>query len=309
MVEHKCQKCDVIFNKKSNYEKHVNRKNPCNLELSEGASSTQAPINSTQEANMVEEHKCSYCSKIFSRKDSLYRHINDYCISRKEHESQKEDIYHKLLDKLQKQETEMELIKKENKKMQKKIKVLESGPSATITNNNIDKQQNVDKQQINNNINNNIKLIAFGDEDLSYITDSVCKEILKKGFQSYPKLIEYTHFDVNKPEHHNIYKPNNRTDTVITYDGSDWSLCAQDVVLDKLKDASYAFLDSKINEFKQKGMLNEAALTKLERFIKEREDEPQQTNLQNDIKLLMYNKRNIVKETKKKVEKANKLLK
>ena len=72
----------------------------------------------------------------------------------------------------------------------------------------------IQNKQINNNT---IKLVAFGNEDLSYITDTVCKKILNKGYMSVPGLIEHVHFDKNKPENHNIYVSNMRNNNVMIF--------------------------------------------------------------------------------------------
>ncbi len=51
MVKHTCPKCDKIFDKKSNYDTHMNKKKPCNS-------------NKT----------CVHCAKIFSRTTGLTLH-------------------------------------------------------------------------------------------------------------------------------------------------------------------------------------------------------------------------------------------
>lgn len=54
MVEYKCERCQTIFTKKSNYERHINRKNECD--------------------GKVKNNECEYCGNCYSRKDSLKRH-------------------------------------------------------------------------------------------------------------------------------------------------------------------------------------------------------------------------------------------
>ena len=65
--------------------------------------------------------------------------------------------------------------------------------------------QNIGIQNIQNNIQNNIKIYAYGKEDLSHILEKDFKNILNKGFKSVPNLVEYIHSNKNKPENHNIY--------------------------------------------------------------------------------------------------------
>jgi hypothetical protein len=289
-----------VFDKRSNYETHINRKFPCGLPLSEALiippkiTETLPKILIAYKSN-EETYKCNYCTMSFSRKDNLSRHLKNICKIKKADEASKEDIFKKLLE-------GYELLKKENQEMKKKITVLET--KSTTTTNNIEKQQinntTIDKQQINNNI----KLIAFGKEDLSYITDSVSKEILKKGYQTLPYLIEYAHFNEEKPEYHNIYKPNIKSDKVMAYDGDNWNLHFEEDIMDKLKGWGCQYIDEKFKDLVDKKLINEAAIKKLKRFIENRDDEPQKTILDNDIKLILYNKRNIVKATKEKIRKA-----
>ena len=61
-------------------------------------------------------------------------------------------------------------------------------------------QQNIQNQNIQNNISGNVKLVKFGDEDLSCIKDDVYKKILNSGFKSVPNLIEHVHFNTLNPD-------------------------------------------------------------------------------------------------------------
>ena len=58
MVEYKCSECRKIFYKKSHYEDHLNRINPCDRKKEN------------------RKLKCEYCNKSYARKDTLNRHIN-----------------------------------------------------------------------------------------------------------------------------------------------------------------------------------------------------------------------------------------
>ena len=58
MVKYTCPKCDKIFDKKSNYDTHMNKKKPCsNLEVIDNSNKT-----------------CVHCAKIFSRTTGLSLH-------------------------------------------------------------------------------------------------------------------------------------------------------------------------------------------------------------------------------------------
>jgi len=57
MVKYTCPKCDKIFDKKSNYDAHMNKKKPCNPEFIDNSNKT-----------------CIHCAKIFSRTTGLTLH-------------------------------------------------------------------------------------------------------------------------------------------------------------------------------------------------------------------------------------------
>ena len=61
MVFYKCDKCNKEFHQKSNYLKHINRKNSC--------------IGTNEEKNII-IYKCEKCNKEFNHKTSYLYHIN-----------------------------------------------------------------------------------------------------------------------------------------------------------------------------------------------------------------------------------------
>jgi uncharacterized C2H2 Zn-finger protein len=304
MVEYKCHNCDKIYTHKGDFNRHINKKIPCGFALSERNIMLPIPQENAEiphfritQNKSNDELQCKYCLKTFTRKDILTRHMNDNCkIKKQESESDKE-IIKKLLLEFEgykaKTSREMESLKKE-------LNILKVTQPGNI--NNIDKQQNVDKQQINNNNINNIKLVAFGSEDLGYIEDSIIKKILAKGFSSVPKLIEHIHFDKDKPEYHNVFISNIRTKKALTYDGDDWILRESNDVFDALKTNGCNYIDEKFKELSDKGELTEPITKKIKRFIDQRDEDEEQVKLNNDIEMLLYNKRKVTMNTKKKLE-------
>lgn len=66
-MTNKCDRCKKVFNHKGDYNKHLNRQNPCEIirEIS------------------VNEFQCPKCSNIYSSKSNLTRHLNGYCTGEK----------------------------------------------------------------------------------------------------------------------------------------------------------------------------------------------------------------------------------
>jgi hypothetical protein len=326
MVEYKCHKCHKSYNKKSNYERHINRTKPCESGLSSQEifvkSSESSSLNSSKLLNEsiisnksnIEEIKkfsCKFCGNEYTRKDNLKRHIANDCDAKEKSDSDDKLTLQRLLEEMNKRTANLE---KENKEFKKKIITLESqiANNSQITNtqntNNIGKQQNIDKQQIVDKQINNIKLVAFGSEDLGLIEDSIIKKILAKGFSSVPKLIEQVHFDKDHPEYHNVFISNIRTKKALTYDGGDWILRESNDVFDTLKANSCNFIDEKFRELSDKGELNDPTIKKMKRFIDQRDEDEEQVKLNNDIEMLLYNKRKMTMNTKKKLEDQEKKL-
>jgi hypothetical protein len=233
--------------------------------------------------------------------------MRERCKVRKEKDNEKEEIFKRLLE---------EKIKESNKELLDEIKGLkthianmESKLSTEKSLQNIDKQQNIDNQNINTKIekqqninivnnNNATKVIAFGKEDLSFITDDLCAKILKRGFKSVPQLIEHVHFNEEKPEYHNVYIPNIRNEFAMIHDGFDWNLQDRADVITQLNDDGYDYIDNKYHELKKKGSLDEATIKKVARLLDERDTEPSQSKIKRDLELILYNKRKIVMKKK-----------
>jgi hypothetical protein len=114
MVEYHCPNCCEIFNKKSNYNYHINRKRPCIKVAPKAPEITPKahknlknellcieikPINNVNENKPVIDNSknnkifcCKYCNKNFSRKFCLDRHLNNNkCKIKLKQEQQREE--------------------------------------------------------------------------------------------------------------------------------------------------------------------------------------------------------------------------
>lgn len=325
-----CPKCNKIFDRKSTYDYHVyKRKKPCKNNNMFSCSkckknfSTKFNLSRHQEKYCKYELKknksdktfiCSYCNDQFSRKYTMERHIKSRCEIKRKLDTDKEEIYNKLIKQLKKQNKKIE--KLENDLLNKEIE--------TYCNDEKDIHQNKGKKHIstikeqtinninnfNNNVNNtlnvqnnyNIKLVAFGQEDLSYIDDKTAKMILKKGYRSIPELIEYVHFNSDKPENHNIYIPNMRDVYVLTFDGKSWILVEREEVIKTLYDEKYYYLVEKFNELKSD--LDNITVKKFTRFSGDSGEDVTKL-IMKEIKLLLYNKRDVPVNTRKNIEIEN----
>ena len=326
MIEYKCSKCGKIFSQKSNYDYHINRKRPCKInsgnstkfhkipqKLIEHAqesienqqNSTKNPQKSTEIVNsenkVITVLKCNYCQKTFARSDSLNRHLLNSCKVKKEQENQKEELFNKLVNEM----AEMKEIIKKNSDEINKLKTQNKEYAQKISKqSNIETQNNINNQQINNNnqniqINNNVKILSFGKEDISHITDDLYKAILKKGMGSVPTLIEHIHFNKNKPENHNVYISNIRSNYAMIYDELNWKLKDQNEVVETLFD-NINILEEKYDELLKD--LSEPTINLLREIFDDKNEPSINNEIKKRIKLLLYNKKKIPEKTKEILE-------
>lgn len=271
MVKYKCSRCLKKFRDNIDYERHVNRKKKC-LKINTDYSSTEE---SSDEEEIL--HECHYCGKCFSYKHTLKRHINTNCKEKKESDMQQK--YDELLQKL---DQKLDQIQKAN--------IQNSAVGSHNSNNGNNNNNTI------NTTNNIVQLLAFGKEDMNNLTDAIIKKILKKGFLSIPALVEKVHFDKNIPQNHNIFIPNMRDKYAMVYDG-EWSLKETSEVLDRLYGRNSDFLEERFNEFYDN--LDEPTQKKFNRFINQKDKDETINRIKSDLKLLLYNKRNVPMNTKK----------
>jgi len=234
MVLYKCEKCNKEFNQKSNYLKHINRKNPCIL----------------IENNII-IYKCEKCNKEFNHKTNYLYHINKV--------NSCNDI--NLQEKCNKLEIELFNLKKQNellikennntKELENKLIAIEKEHSITQNKNIILEEENkkinelynnlLDKckknnniitnttttNNINNNNNNtiNITLTNFGNEKYTKLTNDEQIRILKSNKQCVSNLIKFLHINDRLPEYKNICVKNLRGKGGYLYEGNKWLHC------------------------------------------------------------------------------------
>ena len=97
MVVYKCNKCNKTFNRKSSYDNHLKRKNPC-TPYSADDSKIKPNVPKTEQSfqNRNEsKFKCEFCHRTYSRKPNLNKHLK--ICKNKEDNSLKEELFKLLL--------------------------------------------------------------------------------------------------------------------------------------------------------------------------------------------------------------------
>ena len=157
-----------------------------------------------------------------------------------------------------------------------------------IVNNNT---QNINQNIVNNVNMNQIKLIKFGEEDLSFIKDDVYTKILNAGFKSVPNLIEQIHFNPHNPDNQNIYISNMKNSFVLVYDGEKWEVKDRDDVIEELMYSKTDHLLEKFDDLIEE--LPDNAIKKFQRFIDKKDDDKVVEKIKKDIKMILYNNRQL----------------
>ena len=219
---------------------------------------------------------CKYCKKIFSSYKSLHRHITKgscKCY----------DINNKC-----------------NVNCNTNLPNLTNINNGTIDN------------RVNNTINNNMKvdvdmkLVKFGNENLSYISDDLFKSILGRGFKCVEELVDHSHFHPDHPENHNIYIANIKNDYVVIYDGKKWNINRKEDVFEDIIYAKSDFLCMKFKELM--GQMTETDIKKFTNFINQRDEDQTMNKIKGELKLQLYNNRYLPEKLRKQMEATERIL-
>ena len=308
MVDYKCYRCGKIYLKKYDFTRHINRKNPCKYTEVFDSQLTQKEESILQsKSNKVnqfsknnfkidsdnkKEYMCIYCNNFFSKNSNLHRH-NRICKTKiNEQENEKEEIFKKLL-------FEMEQIRQQNQELKNEISEIKNIKINRIKNINNTNNTNNTLDQSNNINNYNIQLVAFGKEDYDKLTEKEYKIIINKGYKSVQEMVKSLHFHKNRPENHNIYISNIRDNYVMIYDGNKWELRNRKETIEELYIAKKDILVDKFDELLNK--LPEYAIDKFERFINDEQDDKIKEGILEELKLILYNNKNIPLKTKERL--------
>jgi hypothetical protein len=258
MVKHTCEICNKIFEKKSHFIQHLNKKKSCAEIKNEKPKKKSKILNLPQKSsknpqftskilnlNKKKSYKlensensdnsdkfvCKYCNKNFSRNDNLFRHINNSCKIRKIQEEEKEKIFIELLKQNELIKKQNEELKNQNNEFRSEIEDLKR--KVNVKNiKNIKISNNLIKNQTNNesNITQNINihynhLVDHGKEDLEKIDYKVFIEAMKKtGPLLFEKLGEGIHLNPKYPENQNIYISDVNREKCMIYYNNKWIL-------------------------------------------------------------------------------------
>ena len=117
---------------------------------------------------------------------------------------------------------------------------------------------------------------------------------MNRGFNSVPKLIEAIHFNPDKPQNQNVYIPNIKNKYAMVWNGKKWVLNSREDIIDDMYDDNSDLLIDKLEQLKEFDKKNKI-LNKFKRFMDQKEDSDIKNKIKEDIKLLLYNNKNLIK--------------
>lgn len=205
---------------------HTNKKFKKNKSIKKGAENGECIINVSSMyhgfkkkniENVKPLFKCKYCDNEYSTSQNRSRHYRT-CEKKKESLRGKdlEEHFNRIIYDMTKQ-------LEEQKKEIRKLKRQRTNNVRNTTNNNTNNTNSHNINNINNgtvnNIKNEIKIIAFGNENLPNVLSNAKQlDIINRGNDSLTYLIKHIHFNPEYPEFQNVRITNLRSNVGEVYD-------------------------------------------------------------------------------------------
>ena len=253
-----CHICSKIYKNIATYNQHIFYKR-CNKVL----------------IPRIIDNKCQYCENEFASKQSKNRHEVKCSKNLNLELQQKIQMVNATLLEI-KQMTGKNIVE-----YPQDILPVVPQVSQLITNNN-----NINNGTIHNN---NIIINSFGSEDTSHITK---KQIIKalKMCKEFPlEMIKITHFNKEKPENHNIYKPNFKDKYVKYFNDNIWKIGDAKKIMTELYMSKMDIAEEKFYELKQ--YLSDITKDRFQWFLDNREEPEVMTEILKKIAEMLYNER------------------
>ena len=276
---------------------------------------------------------CKYCHKEFTDRHGRWKHekyrckMKDVKMTLVQVKNDITDITNK--DDLIKYVSNMLTHQFEKELSQKNEQIAElikkSGVSVSINNSNNNNNANntsatnlltTNNSLLANNITNaepQLKLNAYNRTDYSHIRDEDYLECIQKGNLGIPHFIKMLHFNKDKPENHNVFINNLKSNYLHQYDGGRWiqkvqyeevDMMIQDIV-NIIEDKIEFWYDTDHKFIKD----HKVILDKFPRFLERLSDSSYvSTRVERESKLQLFNDKHMVLEYKDRMERRKKIL-
>ena len=258
-----CSVCSKIYKNLITYNKHISL-NRCHVK--------------------VLDNICKYCDNVFKTKQNKQKH-ELRCSGNKTGiiEAKMKIISKAISDIKNISGTDIDLYS--NNQLQNIVSPPQNVVNQAVTNGNI--------------VNNNNKIIInnFGSEDTSHITQ---RQLIKafKMCKEFPlEMIKITHFDKDKPENHNIYKPNFKDKYVKYFNDSIWKIGDAKKIITEIYMSKMDIAEEKFDDLKP--YLSEITQGRFQWFLDNREETEVMSEILKKIAEMLYNERSVIADTTK----------
>ncbi len=272
----KCPVCHQQLSSKQRLIYHLNHKiKPC---LEEEIRSEIFGKPKFEIFNSDNSNQCQFCSKIFSRKYCLARHLKLCKVKNDVNELNENNLEEKI--------TQLE------KKIQEQvIKSLKQHTNNTnITNNN-----NVTNN--NNTINFNFTRLEYGQEDLSMLTEDIMSKAIRKLSKGIPYLAEQIHFNPKYPQNLNIYIKNKKEPYIMNFSNNKWMLVRKRDMLENMVDTNFSLMNNFVEDHELE--MDKYILRRYERFQEKLDADEGKNDIMDDCYVTILNYKDLVSESLK----------
>merc|ERR1711991_896928 len=245
--------------------------------------------------NKKSKNACKYCEKVYSTNSHLNRHLKS-CKEKAKDDDQKANLLHlvEMLNLQLKEQNEQKVqLKEQKEQLNEELK----GRDKQIEEQNKQINELIKKAGITQNIQNiqnNFKVLAYKNTDLSHLTDQDYIQCLNRSNMVIPNLIKKIHFNPKKPENHNIYISNIKNKYVMIYDGKKWNLEDRNDAIDELIDNNESVLEQKLEEWIENGKQYPDIMKKFNRYLEKKEKDTVINKIKEEIKLILFNNRKML---------------
>ncbi len=340
MVKYTCNICLKEFNRKSNYDYHVdNKKKPCLPYPHNSAQNIQnprtiphnfsgSPENQTQSSdeeikteNNPKSYICIYCDSNFARSDILKRHTDKYCKIKKASEENKK--YNEILLE------QVQELKKEIEELKKKPQSINNNVVINNSNNNNSKTLNMGNKSVNIG-NKSVNIVAHGQEDLSTIDLETKLDFMNTlDFPSIiPNMAKHLFINDDKPEFKNFRVTDISRNKSEYHDGKKWNTGRadqgvlhmfeniNDILIEPFTDdnleKTIKFIQKDPKKYSKQTIIWSKNYCKKLYDTKDKENISNKNDILDELKLIFYNNReqilNTVVEKESKKNKSNKTI-
>ena len=269
-----CRCCKYSTHIKTHYHKHLTTKKHKNS-LKDKISNTNLS-NETLEPP-AERQPCHYCSKTFTTKQAMYRHIKFSC-------KKKNDEHLKELSRLlNEKDNQFEKMQKQIEKLINKLQIQHVN-NGTILNHNV----------------YSIQILDYNNTDYSHLTESDYVNCIADVNLCVKTLIEKVHFNEKKPENMNIYISSIKGNYVMVYKNNTWQIQDKKEQVDDLYEYNEIMLTNWYQEYKEK---YPQMIKYFKTYLRNQDDDDIINEVKKEILLMLYNNRDLVMKNSKKPEK------